>query len=266
MSTPNTSVSDMSSSSKSRESTPPYISEGGLHLVVDFAWSKFRNTVSEKNGDLSKPLYVQHFRPTKPQLRFETVADGENFATGIIHNFQIQGDCTIRGHDIHIKPLKRLKTQYNYLSRAFATPEQPRGVPITWKASCNLKRWNFICFDEAQNAIAKFALNVWGVKEVGNLYFEKPKELISDEVRDEVVVTALTIVYVMITRVNNPLNLIGAAFAKPGKVDQLEEDVSPERTTVAAPPDTKEVANKTGAAETAAPIGSAGKLDDGVVK
>lgn len=195
----------------------------GLALQVDFAWSKFRNTVSEKNGDDLKPLYIQHFRPTKPQLRFESAIDGSNIATGIIHSFSISGDCTIRGYEINLKPLKRLKTQYNYLSRAFASGTNSVPVAITWTANCSLKRWNFICLDSDQLPIAKFSVNVWALKEVGNIYFEKSKEEISEEVRDEVVITGLTLFYVMMTRMNNPLNLLGAAFAKPGKVTETDE-------------------------------------------
>jgi hypothetical protein len=33
------------------------------------------------------------------------------------------------------------------------------------------------------------------------------------------------LLYVMVTRINNPLNLLGAAFAKPGRVDGKGEGV-----------------------------------------
>jgi hypothetical protein len=83
-----------------------------------------------------------------------------------------------------------------------------------------MKVWDFVCVNSAtQEPIAKFGVNIWAVKEVGNFYFEKREEEITEEMRDEVVITGLTLLYVMITRMNNPLHLLGAAFAKPGKVE-----------------------------------------------
>jgi hypothetical protein len=195
------------------------LSTNGLTLQIDFAWSKFRNILSEKTGSTLTPLYIQHFRALKPQLRIERAADNTEFATGTINSVSISAECTIGTHTIEIKPLKRWKTQYNYLSTAFSSPSSP-AVPISWIANCTLKTWDFVCLNATtQTPIAKFAVNMWAVAEVGNIYFEKSKEDISEAMRDEVVVTGLTILYVMITRINNPLNLLGAAFAKPGRVD-----------------------------------------------
>lgn len=67
--------------------------------------------------------------------------------------------------------------------------------------------------------IAKLSVNWWAIKQVGNFHFEKPKERVSRDLRDEVVVTGLTVLYTMTTRMNNPLQLLGAALAKPGKVE-----------------------------------------------
>ena len=119
----------------------------------------------------------------------------------------------------HIKPLKRWRTQYNYLSHAIPSVNSDP-VPVNWVAKCSLKLWNFVCINtQTQEPIAKFSVNIWAIKQVGNIYFEKPREMISQEVLDEVVVTGMTIVYIMMTRTNNPLNLVGAVFAKPGKVE-----------------------------------------------
>jgi hypothetical protein len=70
-----------------------------------------------------------------------------------------------------------------------------------------------------QESIAKFSANLWALKQVGKLYFDKTEDEVSESLRDEVVVTGLTLLYVMMTRMNNPINLLGAAFAKPGKVE-----------------------------------------------
>lgn len=46
--------------------------------------------------------------------------------------------------------------------------------------------------------------------------------------RDEVVITGLTLLYVMMTRMNNPLHLLGSVFSKPGKVEGKGEEVEME--------------------------------------
>ncbi|KAI4663080.1 uncharacterized protein J4E79_004394 [Alternaria viburni] len=191
------------------------LSPSGLTLQVDFAWSKFRNIVASKGaGQQLTPLYVQHFRPAKPQLRFERASDQTIIAKGTIHSFSISGDCIIHGQEVILKPLKRWKTKYNYLSHALG------GIPITWTANSTMKVWDFVCINSAtQESIAKFSVNLWAMKQVGNFYFEKTEEEVTEALRDEVVVTGLTLLYLMMTRMNNPIHLLGAAFAKPGKVE-----------------------------------------------
>lgn len=196
----------------------------GLTLQVDFAWSKFRNVISEKNGDQLIPLYIQHFRPTKPQLRYETAPDNLELATGTINNFSISAECTLNGQTIALKPLKRWKTQYNYLSSTLS-PDPNTPAPVSWIANMSLKLWDFVCLDANQIAIAKFSVNLWAWKQVGNFHFEKSAGGVSKEVRDEIVVMGLTLLYVMMVRMNNPLHLLGSVFAKPGRVDGKGEEV-----------------------------------------
>ncbi|KAJ4335556.1 hypothetical protein N0V95_008870 [Ascochyta clinopodiicola] len=208
------------STHSSPPSSPPkhYDTPTGLTLQVDFAWTKFRNTVSEKNGSNLTPLYIQHFRPNKPQLRIEDAINKTQIATGTISNLSIAAECTLHGQTIAIKPLKKWKTAYNYLSTALSSTSTP--VPISWITNSSLKVWNFVCLDSAtQIPIAKFSANLWALKEVGNFHFEKSAAEVSKEVRDEIVVIGLTIFYVMAVRMNNPLHLLGATFAKAGKVE-----------------------------------------------
>jgi hypothetical protein len=183
---------------------------------VDFAWSKFRNVISEKSstGQLT-PLYIQHFRPTKPQLRFDSASDNKQVATGVIKSVAISADVTLNGHAIALQPLKRWKTQYNYLSSTLS-PDPNTPAPVSWIANSSLKLWDFVCLDANQLPIAKFSVNIWALKQVGNFHFDKID--VSREARDEVVVVGLTLLYVMVTRMNNPLNILGSVFAKPGKV------------------------------------------------
>ncbi|KAJ4985358.1 hypothetical protein SVAN01_09113 [Stagonosporopsis vannaccii] len=211
------------STHSSPEGSPPkhFETPKGVTLQVDFAWSKFRNIVSEKDGDKLTPVYIQHFRPTKPQLRIEDATNSTQISTGTINNVSIAAECTIHGHKIDIKPLKKWKTAYNYLSSTLSSSGSP--TPITWITTSSMKIWDFICIDSTTQApIAKFSVNFWALKQVGNFHFEQSAATLSSEVRDEVVTVGLTILYVMMTRMNNPLHLLGATFAKAGKV---EDDV-----------------------------------------
>ncbi|OAK95657.1 hypothetical protein IQ06DRAFT_297234 [Phaeosphaeriaceae sp. SRC1lsM3a] len=191
----------------------------GLHLRVDFAWSKFKNIISVMNGDQQTPVYIQHFRPLKPQLRIENASDNTSVATGTINTFSISAECSVNGRTIDLKPVKRWKTHYNYLSTTLsADPATP--TAINWITNCSLKIWDFVCLDANQIAIAKFSVNWWAVKQVGNFYFEKPAQHVSKEARDEIVATGLTLLYVMTTRINNPLNIVGSVFGKTAKVEE----------------------------------------------
>ncbi|KAL1795601.1 hypothetical protein ACET3X_005825 [Alternaria dauci] len=191
------------------------LSSHGLTLQVDFAWSKFRNIVASRGtGGQLTPLYIQHFRPAKPQLRFERAADHKDIGKSTIHSFSISGDCIVHGREIVLKPLKRWKTEYNYLSHALG------GTAVSWIANSTLKVWDFVCIKSVtQEPIAKFTVNWWALKQVGNFYFDKREEEVPEGLRDEIVITGLTLLYVMTTRMNNPVHILGAVFAKPGKVE-----------------------------------------------
>ncbi|CAI6331974.1 unnamed protein product [Periconia digitata] len=201
----------------------------GAVLQIDFAWSKFRNIVSEKNGKQLTPVYIQHFRPFKPQLRVEDVATKTQISTSVINNISIAAECSINGKSIEIKPLRKLKTAYNYLSTTLSSTGKP--IPISWVATSDMKTWDFVCIDSTtQDPIAKLSANWWAIKQVGKFYFEQSAATLPKEVRDEVVSIGLTILYVMMTRMNNPFALVGAAFAKTGKVesDTSTEDAGPQ--------------------------------------
>ncbi|RMZ71826.1 hypothetical protein GMOD_00009169 [Pyrenophora seminiperda CCB06] len=193
--------------------------QNGLTLKVNYIWGKFRNEIfsQDPDGHLT-PLYTMNCGFLKPQLRFTRAGDKTQvIAQGTINSFSISAVCLIHGQKLVLKPLKRWKTHYNYLSHAL------RGVPISWIANSSMKVWDFVCINSVtQEPIAKFAVNLWAARNVGNFYFEKSAEEVPEGLRDEVVVTGLTLMYTMTTRINNPVQLLGAAFAKPGKVEGEE--------------------------------------------
>lgn len=195
-----------------------YDTPTGLTLQVDFAWTKFKNTISEKSstGQLT-PLYIQHFRPTKPNLLFDHADTNKQFATGSIKGVAISADCKIDDQDIALKPLSRWYTKYNYLSTVLS-PDGSTPMAVTWQTNSSMKTWNFVCLDANQLPIAKFSVNLWALKEVGNFHFTQSAGEISKAARDEIVVVGITLFYVMYVRMNNPLNLLGSIFGKAEKV------------------------------------------------
>lgn len=56
---------------------------------------------------------------------------------------------------------------------------------------------------------------------MGNFHFQGQ---VSKEVQDEIVAVGLTILYVMVTRMNNPLNILGSVFGKAERVGKEGEE------------------------------------------
>ncbi len=200
------------------------IPQQNLTLEINWQWKKWRNDIGIKNGKEVQPLMIQRFKPMKGNLTFESAVDGTEIAKSKIHSFKICAETTIRGREIELKPLSKLLTRYNYLSHTLVPYVGAAPVPITWVTEYSMKIWDFICLDQNEQPIAKFSANIWAVKEVGNFYFEKPADQITDAARDEILITGTTLLYTMVTRMNNPLNLVGAAFAKTGKVGPAQEE------------------------------------------
>ncbi|OAX79476.1 hypothetical protein ACJ72_06207 [Emergomyces africanus] len=213
-----------------------------LTLQVNFSWKQLKSLITNKDDPQSTPIYIVHYRATKPHLIFKFATDDTAFATGSLHAISIDADCEIRSRHFALKALKRFKTEYTHLSYAFsnnnggasndnnggAVPEPAR---MTWTSTCGFKTWDFICFDENQMPVAKFSANVWGVKKIGYFTFmgsNIPSACaighISDEVREEIVVTGLTLFYCMVLRTNNIFSLFGAIFSRPGQHDGREEE------------------------------------------
>ena len=195
----------------------PKQAEHGPTLQVDFSWKKFKALITSKDDKNSKPLYIVNFRAFSPHLVFEIASDKSTFGTGTLHAISIDADCDLRGRHIKLKALKRFKTSYTHLSHAYSDTEDP--VPMTWTTDCNLKTWDFICLDGNQLPVAKFSANIWALKAIGNIDFMGPKAG-SQEVRDEIVVTGLTLFYCMALRTNSVLSLFGALIAKPGHLEK----------------------------------------------
>lgn len=182
-------------------------------LLVDWMWTKFHAIISEKDDPQAKPIYDVNYNLLKPHLVFHSAADNSILGTGTIHAISINADCEVRGQPTKLKALKRFKTQYTHLSHAFSKTDEP--VPMTWTTTWDLKTWNFICLDPQQNAVGKLSANIWALKKIAYIEFLGSEEVISEAARDEIVITAMTLLYCMVLRCNNIGNLFGSIFARP---------------------------------------------------
>ncbi|PGG96272.1 hypothetical protein GX51_07908 [Blastomyces parvus] len=210
-----------------------------LTLQVDFSWQRFKSLITNKADPQASPLYVVHHKLVKPHLTFKSGADDTPFATGSLHTFSIDAECEIRGRPTPLKALKRFKTEYMHRSHALAHnhnvadggASSAEPARMTWIGSCGLKTWDYICMDERQMPVAKFSANIWGVKKIGTITFlganipsARATGAISDAVREEIVVTSLTLFYCMVLRTNSVFSLFGAVFSRPGHEEKVVEE------------------------------------------
>jgi hypothetical protein len=183
-------------------------------LQVDFSWKKFMALISDYNSPQSDPIYIVDFKTLKaPHLIFKSATDDSAIGAGTLHTVSINADYEIHSRKGTLKAQRRFKTEYSYLSRAFSDNDSL--VTMTWTSSSGFKTWDFVCMDEQQVPVARFSANVWAIKKVGKIEFLGPKAD-SDAVRDEIVVTGLTLFYCMLLRANNIFAFFGAIFSRPG--------------------------------------------------
>ncbi|KAG4425316.1 MAG: hypothetical protein CL912_29055 [Deltaproteobacteria bacterium] len=193
-------------------------------LQVNFSWRKFESLVSEKReGDQSpRPLYIvdYHTLKIKPKLIFKSATEEQTiFGTGVLHPISINCDCEIRGKPVKLAATSRIKTAYMHLSHNFSDTNEP--VPMTWTSAANFKTWDFVCLDQYQEPVARFAANIWGVKKVGNIEFLGEKTATSEAAREEIVVMGMTLFSCMMLRMNNIFSLFGM-IPSPAKVDDYK--------------------------------------------
>lgn len=201
----------------------------GRTLQVDFSWKKFKALITENDDSQSKPIYIVDFKAFKPHLVFKSAVDNSSFASGTLHPISINADCEVRGQLIALKALKRFKTEYTHLSYAFSDTDTP--VPMTWITTSSFKTWDFICLDTQHMPVAKFSANIWAVSKVGKIEFVGSRAASSDAIRDEIVVTGLTLFYCMMLRTSSILSLFGAIFSRPGRDDKNMPTAASEQLT-----------------------------------
>ncbi|KAI4230679.1 MAG: hypothetical protein L6R40_007977 [Gallowayella cf. fulva] len=193
--------------------------EQNTTLQVEFTWRKWNAYISNP----SDPIYIVNYQCIKsPHLTIKSVNSDETIGTGTLHPISINAKFQVHGRNGTLKALKRWKTSYTHLSYAYSDSSDP--VTMTWTSESGFKTWDFICLDDQQMPVAKFSANWWTLKKVGKIEFLGPKAT-STAVREEIVVTGLTLLYCMLLRMNSLLSFFGAIIARPGPIkDDGQED------------------------------------------
>lgn len=201
-------------------SEPPRSQDDALSnpvFTVDFSWKKSRSLVTEQ-GKSSDPAYIIDFKAlSSPNVIFRSASDEHVIGTGTLHAVSINPDYQVHGRKGQLKALKRLATEYTYLSLAFS--DDGTQEAMRWTANCALKTWDFICLDEQQLPVAKFSVNTFAAKKYANIEFIGPKAT-SRDAQEEILVTGMTLYQCMLLRCNNMFSLIGAAIASPGPLEK----------------------------------------------
>ncbi|KAL4883590.1 hypothetical protein BJY04DRAFT_184940 [Aspergillus karnatakaensis] len=189
-------------------------------LQVDFSWKRFKGLITDADNPDSDPLYIVHWNAIKsPHLTFKRPLDDHTIGTGTLHLVRINADYEVNGRNGTLVAQKRFKTLYTHLSHVFTDPETGNPTTLTWTSDSGFTDWDFVCVDEHQRPVAKYTAKIWGIKKIGYIEFMDDR-VITEEARDELLVTGMTLFYCMWLRVNNIFSLFGAAFHSPPKSDE----------------------------------------------
>ncbi|KAL8847981.1 MAG: hypothetical protein Q9221_006997 [Calogaya cf. arnoldii] len=199
----------------------PSLSPSANHnapLQITFTWKQIKAYISTATA-LSKPIYTVDYSTIKKEcILISSSTTNARIGSGTLHIFSINPNFKIhrQNHTGVLKALSRWKTSYTYLSHAFAPPNSPP-IPMTWTGNSDFKTWDFVCLDPQQIPIAKVRANYWSLTKAGWIEFLRDRE-ISEEARDEIVVTGLTLMYCMLLRTMSLPAFFGAFFARPGPI------------------------------------------------
>jgi hypothetical protein len=95
---------------------------------VDFTWKKLKGIVTDaKTNDPIMDIDCK--RMTKPHLKFLDPKK-DLIGTASFNAVSIHAECEIRGQPKRIQAMKRMATEYTYLSDGFAHGDSP--VPMYW--------------------------------------------------------------------------------------------------------------------------------------
>lgn len=101
---------------------------------VDFTWKKFKGVVTDHKTN-RQIMHVDCMNMTKPHLKYLD-PDNELIGTSSFNWVSIHAECEVRGRAKKLQAMKRMHTEYTYLSDAFADGGLP--VPMYWTTSSGM--------------------------------------------------------------------------------------------------------------------------------
>ncbi|KAJ6021764.1 hypothetical protein N7540_007268 [Penicillium herquei] len=201
-------------------------------LQIDFKWGKFTSRISDTQNT-EVPLYMVKYKIfSQKQLVYLSGATQDVIGTGSIHMINIDADYECHGRKDTLVAQKRLSTIYTHRSGVLKNYDNTP-VVLTWTGDIGLTKWDFVCVDEQQMPVAKFSANLWGIKKLGKIQL-MGQAAYDESLRDEMVITGMTLAYCMITRMNNIFSLVGAIFGEPGHDKKYKSDPKSSKTAASS--------------------------------
>lgn len=196
---------------------------------VEYTWYNFKARIYDDNKPGEEPLYIADFAKLRqPHAIYKRADNAEVIGTGTLHFFNIDAEYEMNGRKDSIVAQKRFRTIYTHRSLAMSDTDQP--VTMTWTSDSGFKTWDFVCVDENMMPVAKFSANIWRMVKLGKIQFMGPKAD-NHALREELIVTGLTLVYHVMVRTNNLLGVVGALFASPGHDKKSDSTTNHEAST-----------------------------------
>jgi hypothetical protein len=195
-------------------------------LHIDFSWRKFKTLITG-NGE---PLYTVRYKFNTKEIRItvksaaEKVQDARTVGESVISSTDINANYELHGRGGILKSLKRFENDYTHLSHAFSDNAEGGAEPVTmtWSTDRTLKRWTFVCSDEKDTPVAKVTANIFAMKKVGTIEVYAPHAPLSDAQRDEIVLTGLTLMYLVTARSSSITMFFNSLFADTGPIEKHE--------------------------------------------
>lgn len=177
----------------SQYSQPPqqFHSSPRAYEVTFTSWSGRHMRVTEETRD--GPLaYAADLHNRRPHMIFQAQGTANLPATVTFHNFSSKIDVRINGGDLPFRSESKWKDAYGFDSRSV-----PGNKHLVWKN--NGIYTSNICTDKSGTVYAKFTEHKgWSGKRAGRLEIFQPAAVGGKALVDELVVTGLATVYLMI--------------------------------------------------------------------
>lgn len=130
-------VETFNSDSDSVDSLPVVsLPEDSNAYKVDFAWKKFKGVVTDHKTN-RQIMHVDCMNLRKPHLKYLD-PNNDLIGTSSFNWVSIHAECEVRGRAKKLQAMKRMTTEYTYLSDAFSDGGLP--VPMYWTTSSGMCR------------------------------------------------------------------------------------------------------------------------------